>query len=111
MKDVMGIINVRIQDDILRELTDFRCIASVPFGGRYRLIDFILSSMANSGIQKVAVFTLHKYRSLMDHLGTGKSWDLNRKEDGLHILSLTFFIPYNQHIRAISKVFIARWTF
>jgi len=91
MKDVMGIVNVRIQDDIIRVLTDFRCIASVPFGGRYRLIDFILSSMANSGLQKVAVFTLHKYRSLMDHLGTGKSWDLNRKEDGLYILPPNVF--------------------
>ncbi|MCC7571514.1 glucose-1-phosphate adenylyltransferase subunit GlgD [Candidatus Micrarchaeota archaeon] len=86
MKDVLGIINVKVQDDMLRELTDFRCIASVPFGGRYRLIDFILSGMANSGMQKVAVFTLFKCRSLMDHLGTGKSWDLNRKENGLRIL-------------------------
>lgn len=91
MKDVLGIINVKIQDDILSELTDFRCIASVPFGGRYRLIDFILSSMANSGMQKVAVFTLSKDRSLTDHLGNGNSWDLNRKEDGLHILSPNVF--------------------
>ena len=50
--------------------------------------------MTNSGIQKFAVFTLHKDRSLMDHLETGKSWDLNRKEDGLHILSPhAFYYP------------------
>jgi len=85
MSNVMGIINVKAHDDLLGELTDFRCIASVPFGGRYRLIDFLLSSMANSDIKNVAVFTSYKCRSLMEHLETGKPWDLNRKRDGLRI--------------------------
>jgi glucose-1-phosphate adenylyltransferase len=85
MNNVMGIINVKAHDDQLGELTDFRCIASVPFAGRYRLIDFLLSSMANSAIKNVAVFTSYKCRSLMDHLETGKPWDLNRKKDGLRI--------------------------
>ena len=86
MNNVMGVINVNSKDDLLEALTEQRCIASVPFGGKYRLIDFILSSMANSGLQNVAVFTQEKYRSLMDHLGSGKDWDLNRKKDGLIIL-------------------------
>ena len=106
MKDVLGIINVKVQDDMLGELTDFRCIASVPFGGRYRLIDFILSSMANSGMQKVAVFTLFKCRSLMDHLETGKSWDLNRKENGLHFANA--FCSCRTDIRVISGLSTAR---
>ncbi len=82
----MGVINVNGKGDLLEALTGQRCIASVPFGGKYRLIDFLLSSMANSGLQNVAVFTREKYRSLMDHLGSGKDWDLNRKKDGLIIL-------------------------
>ncbi|CAM2974682.1 glucose-1-phosphate adenylyltransferase subunit GlgD [Paenibacillus sediminis] len=86
MKNVMGIINTVNEPDHLEELTYHRCIASVPFGGRYRLIDFILSSMVNSGITNVAVFAHTKYRSLMDHLGSGKEWDLDRKRSGLFIL-------------------------
>ncbi|MBP1994816.1 glucose-1-phosphate adenylyltransferase subunit GlgD [Paenibacillus eucommiae] len=86
MKKVMGVINLVNEPDDLEELTYFRCPASVPFGGRYRLIDFTLSSMVNSGIDNVAVFTQHKYRSLMDHLGSGKEWDLDRKRDGLFVL-------------------------
>ncbi len=86
MKDVMGVIYVNNQEEGLQPLTRDRCVASVPFGGRYRLIDFILSSMVNSGIFNISVFTVRKYRSLMDHLETGKAWDLNRKHDGLFIL-------------------------
>lgn len=86
MKQVMGVINLVNEPDDLEELTYFRNVASVPFGGRYRLIDFALSNMVNSGIDNVAVFTQHKYRSLMDHLGSGKEWDLNRKRGGLFVL-------------------------
>lgn len=83
---VMGVINLIDEPDQLEELTLHRCVASVPFGGRYRLIDFTLSNMVNSGIEDVAVFTQHKYRSLMDHLGSGKEWDLDRKRGGLFLL-------------------------
>ncbi len=86
MKHVMGVINLVNEPDGLEELTYHRCVASVPFGGRYRLIDFALSNMVNSGIDNVAVFTQHKYRSLMDHLGSGKEWDLDRKRGGLFVL-------------------------
>lgn len=86
MKRIMGVINLVNEPDDLEELTYFRCPASVPFGGRYRLIDFTLSNMVNSGIENVAVFTQHKYRSLMDHLGSGKEWDLDRKRGGMFIL-------------------------
>ncbi|WP_438349560.1 glucose-1-phosphate adenylyltransferase subunit GlgD [Paenibacillus sp. FA6] len=86
MKNVMGIINMVNETDQLEELTYHRNIGSVPFAGRYRLIDFILSSMVNSGITNVGIFTHTKYRSLMDHLGSGKEWDLDRKRSGLFIL-------------------------
>ncbi len=97
MKNVMGIINVSRRDELLKDLTSLRCIASVPFGGRYRLIDFVLSGMVNSGIYNVGVFTLNKYRSLMDHLGFGKEWDLNRKRDGLFILPPPIHYPFGYY--------------
>jgi glucose-1-phosphate adenylyltransferase len=86
MKNVMGVINLVNELDDLEELTYGRCVASVPFGGRYRLVDFIMSSMVNSGVVNVAVFAHTKFRSLMDHLGSGKEWDLDRKRNGLFIL-------------------------
>ncbi|RWZ58716.1 glucose-1-phosphate adenylyltransferase subunit GlgD [Halobacillus fulvus] len=86
MDRIAGIINLDHEQDLLDELTYFRCGAAVPFGGRYRMIDFAISNMANSRIESVAVFARRKYRSLMDHLEQGKAWDLDRKRGGLFIL-------------------------
>ncbi|XEC92881.1 glucose-1-phosphate adenylyltransferase subunit GlgD [Paenibacillus tarimensis] len=83
---LMGVINLIQEPDELESLTSGRCLATVPFGARYRLIDFTLSSMVNSGISKVAVFAHTKYRSLMDHLGSGRHWDLHHRQSGLFIL-------------------------
>lgn len=84
--NVLGIIFSNMHEELIREITDNRTMGSVPFGGRYRLIDFTLSNMVNSGINKVGVITKVNYQSLMDHLGSGKSWDLSRRRDGLFIL-------------------------
>ena len=84
--NVLGIIYSSIYDEALPELTHVRTMGSVPFGGRYRLIDFALSGMVNCGITTVGINTKSNYRSLMDHLGSGKPWDLSRKHDGLTIL-------------------------
>jgi glucose-1-phosphate adenylyltransferase len=84
--EVMGVINLDNEQDFLNELTYFRCGAAVPFGGRYRIIDFVISNMTNAGLIDIAVFTRRKYRSLMDHLGKGKAWDLDMKYGGLFIL-------------------------
>lgn len=98
MHDVMGVINLSNEKDSLNELTYYRNHASVPFGSKYRLIDFPLSNMVNSGIQDIAILTKNKYRSLMDHLGTGRDWDLDRKRGGLFILPPYF--PYsNQNVK------------
>ena len=70
----------------LKDLTLSRSTAAVPFGGRYRIIDFILSDMVNAGLTSVGLITEKNYHSLMDHLGSGKEWDLHRKRDGLFIL-------------------------
>lgn len=84
--NVMGILFAYVHETRVSELTTRRVMASVPFGGRYRLVDFPLSSMVNSGINKVGVITEQNYQSLMDHLGSGKAWDLSRKREGLYLL-------------------------
>ncbi|WP_053367485.1 sugar phosphate nucleotidyltransferase [Bacillus sp. FJAT-27245] len=84
-KQLLGVIDAATYHEDLQELLPHRPVAALPFAGRYRLIDFVLSSMVNSGISSVAVFPMSGYRSLMDHLGSGKNWDLNRKRDGLFL--------------------------
>ncbi|KAA0543148.1 glucose-1-phosphate adenylyltransferase [Bacillus sp. BGMRC 2118] len=92
MNDTMlGLIDASTVNESLKSLTLKRSLSAIPFGGRYRLIDFVLSNMVNSGITSVAIFPKKQYRSLMDHLGSGKQWDLNRKRDGL------FFFPPVDH--------------
>ncbi len=86
MKNVMGIIYTGEKDSYLRELTLMRAIAALPVAGRYRVIDFLVSGMVNSGIKNVGVIMQKNYHSLMDHLGSGKEWDLHGKNDGLYIL-------------------------
>ncbi|WP_304543089.1 glucose-1-phosphate adenylyltransferase subunit GlgD [Desulforamulus aquiferis] len=90
MKDVMAMVNLMEPEGILKEISHHRLVAAVPFGGRYRMIDFVLSNMVNSGIRNVGIIVQNKYRSLIDHLGRGKEWDLDRKRDGL------FFLPPTQ---------------
>lgn len=75
------------KDSKIAELSNARTLASIPFGGRYRLIDFILSSLVGAGVGNIGIITKSKYGSLMDHLNWGKDWDLNRKHGGLKILA------------------------
>ena len=82
MGNVLGLIFANMHEENLPELTKARAMASVPFGARYRLVDFPLSSMVNSGITQVGIITQAKYYSLMDHLGMGSEWDLARKTGG-----------------------------
>lgn len=84
--NILGIIFSNAYDEVIPELTSLRTMGSVPFGGRYRLIDFPLSNMVNSGITKVGIITNSNYRSLMDHIGNGKPWDLSRRREGLTLL-------------------------
>ncbi|MBP3359215.1 MAG: glucose-1-phosphate adenylyltransferase subunit GlgD [Clostridia bacterium] len=84
MIDTMGIILA--SDEKIAPITDRRSISALPVAGSYRLIDFVLSNMANAGITNVGVATNSNYSSLMDHIKSGKPWDLDRKEAGLNIL-------------------------
>lgn len=81
-----GLIFSNIHDGSLPELTHRRTMASVPFGCRYRLIDFALSNMVNSNITNVGIITHYNYQSLLDHIGTGTDWDLARRSGGIKIL-------------------------
>lgn len=85
-KNVLGLIFASMHDETVIDLTKKRTMGSIPFGGRYRLIDFPLSNMVNSGIKEVGVITKSNYGSLLDHLGSGREWDLSRKNGGLHLL-------------------------
>jgi len=89
--NVLGLIFASMHDSYVMELTKQRTMGSIPFGGRYRLIDFPLSNMVNSSVAEVGVITKSNYGSLLDHLGSGRDWDLSRKKGGLHLLP-----PYSQ---------------
>ena len=84
--NVLGIVFPNAHDNLMGEMTEFRSMGSLPFCGRYRVIDFSLSNLVNAGITNVGVITKGNYRSLMDHIGSGIAWDLDRKKGGLHII-------------------------
>ncbi len=86
MKDIMGLIYTGERDSQLRELTTMRAVAALPVLGRYRMIDFMVSSLVGSGVKNLGVIMQKNYHSLMDHLGSGKEWDLHGKNQGLVIL-------------------------
>lgn len=84
-KQLLGVVDATAYFQDLAQLISHRSLSALPFGGKYRLIDFILSNMVNSGIESVAIFTNAPYCSLLDHVGSGENWDLNRKRDGLFL--------------------------
>lgn len=86
MGNVLGLVFANMHDTTLGDMTKNRTMGSVMFGGRYRLIDFPLSNMVNSGVSEVGVITKSNYQSLLDHLGSAREWDLARKKGGLYIL-------------------------
>jgi len=98
--NALGVIFPNSYDALVPELVNVRLMASIPFASRYRLIDFILSSMAHCGINNISVMVNNNYHSLMDHLDSGREWDLVRKNGGLHI-----FPPY---VEKTSKPFVGR---
>ena len=101
-----GIIFSNIYDSNMGELTAQRTVASMPFGGRYRFIDFVLSNMVNSGVYNIGIITKYNYQSLMDHIGGGSTWDLNRKNSKFFIIppfSTGVTNVYRGNIEALSN--------
>ncbi len=88
MNGLHGIIFSYEKRNDLRELGEIRAASSIPFGGRYRAVDFALSNLVNAGVTDVGIVLHGPYQSLLDHLGTGKDWDLSRKRGGLKVLPL-----------------------
>lgn len=84
---IQGIIFANIYDSSLGELTNKRTMASLPYGGRYRQIDFTLSNMANADIRRIGIISKYNYQSLMAHIGSGEEWDLELKDGGLEYLT------------------------
>ncbi len=85
--NLTGIIFANIYDSSLGELTNKRTMASLPYGGRYRQIDFALSNMAACGIRHIGIISRYNYQSLMNHVGSGEEWDLELQEGGLEFLT------------------------
>ena len=105
--DALGIIFPNSYDDLVPELVAERLMASIPFAGRYRMIDFILSSMVNCGIDNVSVIVRKNYHSLLDHLGSGREWDLTRKNGGLNIVppfAEKTVKVYNGRVEALASI-------
>lgn len=86
MINAMGLILADNRRVSLGALSEPRALSAVPFAGRFRIIDFVLSNLVNSGVKRVGVVALSRYKSLMDHLGTGSWWDLDRMTQGLYLL-------------------------
>lgn len=86
LNNVHGLLFTQNNIYNLRELTEPRCLSSTPLGGRFRLIDFMLSNLVNAGVSDVGVLLQSRYQSLLDHLGSGKDWDLARHSGGLRLL-------------------------
>lgn len=99
-KRALGVIFPNSYDALVPELVNVRLMASIPFASRYRMIDFVLSSMSNCDIDNISILVNNNYHSLMDHFGSGREWDLVRKNGGLHI-----FPPFAEKE---SKPFVGR---
>lgn len=105
--DALGIIFPNSYDSLVPELVSERSMASIPFASRYRMVDFILSSMVNCGIGNISLIVRKNYHSLMDHLGSGREWDLTRKNGGLNIVppfAEKTVKVYNGRIEALTSI-------
>lgn len=95
-----GIIFSSLNNNTLSRLTSERTVAAIPFACRYRLIDFALSNMVNANISNIYIVANYKYRSLIEHIGSGKDWDLARRESGI-----TFISPFQTAAGSETKMF------
>lgn len=105
--NVLGIIFPNSYDNQISALCNERLMASIPFASRYRMVDFLLSSMVNCGINNISIIVRKNYRSLMRHLGAGREWDLTRKNGGLNIVppfAEKTVKVYNGRVEALASI-------
>ncbi|ADQ41512.1 glucose-1-phosphate adenylyltransferase, GlgD subunit [Caldicellulosiruptor acetigenus I77R1B] len=103
LTNYLGIVSLTENESKLKSLTATRPLASIPIFGRYRVIDFTLSNLVNAGVTNVGILAPTKSRSLIDHVGTGKPWDLNRKVDGLYIFNYSYEPPSISDIKLLKS--------
>lgn len=101
---VSGLIFANANDNMLKKLTANRSMASVPFGARYRIIDFALSNLVNAGVMSVGIITKENYRSLMDHVGSGVAWDLDRKNGGIYMIPPYYKSGVKRYMGSVSAM-------
>ncbi len=110
MSNAAGIIFSNLNDNTLSRLTMDRTVAAIPFGCRYRLVDFTLSNMVNAGITNVSIIANYNYRSLTEHIGSGKDWDLARRAGGIEFISpyqtsrTPYANMYSHHLEALKSM-------
>ncbi len=105
--EALGVIFPNSYDGLVPELVKERLMASIPFASRYRLVDFTISSMARAGIDNISLIARENYLSLMDHLGSGREWDLARKNGGLNIIppfAQKTIKVYNGRVEALESI-------
>lgn len=105
LNNYMAVLSLNEKEDNIKSLTNYRPLCSIPIGGRYRVIDFILSNLVNSNIDNIGLLTQSKSRSLVDHLGSGKPWDLNRKIGGLFVFNFGIMSSYVSDIEILKENF------
>ncbi len=99
-KSAVGIIFSSLNNNTLSRLTSDRTVAAIPFACRYRLVDFCLSNMVNANISNINIVANYNYRSLLEHIGSGKDWDLARRRSGINFIS-----PFQTAFNAEGKMF------
>ena len=105
--EALGVIFPNSYDGLVPELVKERLMASIPFASRYRLVDFVISSMARAGIDNISLIARENYLSLMDHLGSGREWDLARKNGGLNVIppyAQKAIKVYNGRVEALESI-------
>ena len=105
--EALGVIFPNSYDGLVPELVKERLMASIPFASRYRLVDFAISSMARAGIDNISLIARENYLSLMDHLGSGREWDLARKNGGLNVIppyAQKAIKVYNGRVEALESI-------
>lgn len=111
MKKTIGLITANYTVEGIDEEIQERALAAMPFGGRYRLIDFPLSNMKNSGISSVGIIMPFNNRSLIDHVGTGKAWGFGRKTNSLFMLPGSVYGKRNNTDRFLLRDIIMNFRF
>ena len=102
-KTIAGIVFSSLNQNTLSRLTSDRAVAAIPFACRYRLVDFCLSNLVNANISNIYLVANYNYRSLAEHIGSGKDWDLARRSGGINLIS-----PYQSAKDSSAKLYKSR---